>query len=78
MKQLKQILLMKKKRIFINTSNIRNDKEYLGQELDIEKIHELKNKTIEKYYNRYQLVQGKKVAGILKTKEIKLKIDSNR
>ena len=65
---------MKKKESLLILATLGMTKEYLGQELDIEKIHKLKNQTIEKYYNRYQLVQGKKVSGVLKTKGIKLGI----
>ena len=37
-------------------------KEYLGEELDVAKIHKMKNKDLEKYFNRYKIVQGKKVS----------------
>ena len=49
-------------------------KEYLGEELDVKKIHKMKNKELEKYYNRYKIIQGKKVSRVLKSKGIKLGI----
>ena len=49
-------------------------KEYLGEELDVKKIHKMKNKELEKYYNRYKIIQGKKVSSVLKSKGIKLGI----
>ena len=49
-------------------------KEYLGEELDVAKIHKMKNKDLEKYFNRYKIVQGKKVSTVLKSKGIKLGI----
>ena len=49
-------------------------KEYLGEELDVVKIHKMKNKDLEKYFNRYKIVQGKKVSAVLKSKGIKLGI----
>ena len=49
-------------------------KEYLGEELDVTKIHKMKNKDLEKYFNRYKIIQGKKVSSVLKSKGIKLGI----
>ena len=49
-------------------------KEYLGEELGVEKIHKMTNKNLEKYFNRYKIVQGKKVSNVLKSKGIKLGI----
>ena len=37
-------------------------KEYLGVEMSLEKIHKLSDKEVEKYFNRYQKVAGKKMA----------------
>ena len=34
----------------------------------------MKNKDLEKYYNRYKIIQGKKVSSVLKSKGIKLGI----
>ena len=37
-------------------------KEYLGVEMSLEKIHKLSDKEVEKYFNRYQIVAGQKMA----------------
>ena len=37
-------------------------KEYLGAEMSLEKIHKLSDKEVEKYFNRYQIVAGQKMA----------------
>ena len=37
-------------------------KEYLGVEMSFEKIHKLSDKEVEKYFNRYQIVAGQKMA----------------
>ena len=37
-------------------------KEYLGVEMSLEKIHKLPDKEVEKYFNRYQIVAGQKMA----------------
>ena len=37
-------------------------KEYLGVEMSLEKIHKLTDKEVEKYFNRYQIVAGQKMA----------------
>ena len=37
-------------------------KEYLGVEMSLEKIHKLPDKEVEKFFNRYQKVAGKKMA----------------
>ena len=37
-------------------------KEYLGVEMSLEKIHKLSDKEVEKYFNRYKIVAGQKMA----------------
>ena len=37
-------------------------KEYLGVEMSLEKIHKLSDKEVGKYFNRYQIVAGQKMA----------------
>ena len=37
-------------------------KEYLGVEMSLEKIHKLPDKEVEKFFNRYQKVAGQKMA----------------
>ena len=37
-------------------------KEYLGVEMSLEKIHNLPDKEVEKFFNRYQKVAGQKMA----------------
>ena len=37
-------------------------KEYLGVEMSLGKIHKLSDKEVEKYFNRYQIVAGQKMA----------------
>ena len=37
-------------------------KEYLGVEMSLEKIHKLSDKEVEKYFKRYQIVAGQKMA----------------
>ena len=46
-------------------------KEYLGVEMSLEKIHKLSDKEVEKYFNRYQNVAGKKMANGLVDSAIK-------
>ena len=46
-------------------------KEYLGVEMSLEKIHKLSDKEVEKYFNRYQKVAGKKMANGLVDSAIK-------
>ena len=37
-------------------------KEYLGVEVSLKKIHKLSDKEVEKYFNRYKIVAGQKMA----------------
>ena len=46
-------------------------KEYLGVEMSLEKIHKLSDKEVEKYFNRYQIVAGQKMANGLVDSAIK-------
>ena len=46
-------------------------KEYLGVEMSLEKIHKLSDKEVEKYFNRYQIVAGQKMANGLADSAIK-------
>ena len=46
-------------------------KEYLGVEMSLEKIHKLPDKEVEKYFNRYQLVAGQKMANGLVDSAVK-------
>ena len=46
-------------------------KEYLGFEMSLEKIHKLSDKEVEKYFNRYQIVAGQKMANGLVDSAIK-------
>ena len=46
-------------------------KEYLGVEMSLEKIHKLPDKEVEKYFNRYQIVAGQKMANGLVDSAIK-------
>ena len=68
------IKIEEKKESLLILATLGITKEYLGEEINILKIHKLKNKDIEKYFNRYQLIQGKKVSTALKSKGIKLGI----
>ena len=46
-------------------------KEYLGVEMSLEKIHKLPDKEVEKYFNRYQIVAGQKMANGLVDSAVK-------
>ena len=46
-------------------------KEYLGVEMSLEKIHKLSDKEVEKYFNRYQIVAGQKMANGLVDSAVK-------
>ena len=46
-------------------------KEYLGVEMNLEKIHKLSDKEVEKYFNRYQIVAGQKMANGLVDSTVK-------
>ena len=46
-------------------------KEYLGTEMSLEKIHKLSGKEVEKYFNRYQIVAGQKMANGLVDSAVK-------
>ena len=46
-------------------------KEYLGAEMSLEKTHKLSDKEVEKYFNRYQIVAGQKMANGLVDSVIK-------
>ena len=46
-------------------------KEYLGVEMSLEKIHKLPDKEVGKYFNRYQIVAGQKMANGLVDSAIK-------
>ena len=46
-------------------------KEYLGAEMSLEKIHKLSDKEVEKYFNRYQIVAGQKMANGLVDSAVK-------
>ena len=46
-------------------------KEYLGVEMSLEKIHKLSDKEVEKYFNRYQIVTGQKMANGLVDSAVK-------
>ena len=47
-------------------------KEYLGVEMSLEKIHKLSDKEVEKYFNRYQIVAGQKMANGLVDSAVKI------
>ena len=46
-------------------------KEYLGVEMSLEKIHKLSDEEVEKYFNRYQIVAGQKMANGLVDSAVK-------
>ena len=46
-------------------------KEYLGAEMSSEKIHKLPDKEVEKYFKRYQIVAGQKMANGLVDSAVK-------
>ena len=64
--------LEEKKESLLVLATLGMTKEYLGEEITVEKIHKFNKNKIEKLFSRYQQVQGKKVSDVLITKGIEL------
>ena len=60
-----------KKESLVILASLGTTKEYLGVEMSLEKIHKLPDKEVEKYFNRYQIVAGQKMANGLVDSAIK-------
>ena len=59
------------KELLVILASLGTTKEYLGVEMSLEKIHKLSDKEVEKYFNRYQIVAGQKMANGLVDSAVK-------